>query len=216
MTLRHMSLRLVRNVALAGLIVTLALPAAAALADGDPASDVLLGQRVFFPYSPVTSVPEMRALDDATAATTRAGAPIRVALIASPVDLGVIPQLFGKPQTYAAFLDQEISFTSRQPLLVVMADGYGTQALPAAAAARVASLPPPTGRTSDALAAAAVRAVDAIAASEGHPIPGAGRSPAAATGSSSTGIILGLLAAAAIATATAIGVITVRRRRAPA
>ena len=64
-------------------------------------------------------------LNAETAAAKRAGFPIKVALIASPVDLGVIPDLFGKPQQYADFLDQEISFQGKQPLLVVMAAGYG-------------------------------------------------------------------------------------------
>ena len=42
-----------------------------------------------------------------------------------PVDLGVIPELFGQPQNYAKFLDKEISFQGPQPLLVVMPAGYG-------------------------------------------------------------------------------------------
>jgi hypothetical protein len=50
-----------------------------------------------------------------------------VALIASPLDLRVIPSLYGKPQQYADFLDQEISFAGKQRLLVVMPDGYVTQ-----------------------------------------------------------------------------------------
>ena len=45
-----------------------------------------------------------------TSAAKKAGLPIKVALIASPVDLGVVPELFDKPQSYADFLDKEISF----------------------------------------------------------------------------------------------------------
>ena len=46
-----------------------------------------------------------------TAKAKAEGFPVKVALIAAPTDLGVIPDLFGKPQPYAQFLDQEISFT---------------------------------------------------------------------------------------------------------
>ncbi len=58
-----------------------------------------------------------RPLNAETAAVKRAGFPIKVALIASPTDLGVIPNLFGRPQSYASFLDQEISFQGKQRLL---------------------------------------------------------------------------------------------------
>ena len=123
----------------------MALAPAAALADGDPASDVLLGENVFYPYSPHVSASAQKSLNALTAAAAkRAGLPIKVALIASPVDLGVIPDLFGKPQKYAEFLDQEISFRRKQPLLVVMPAGYGTQGLSPKAASAIAALPKPT------------------------------------------------------------------------
>ena len=104
-----------------------ALLPAAVLADGDPASDVLLGENVFYPYSPATSPALQKQLNAETAAAKQAHFPLKVALIGAPVDLGVIPSLFGKPQKYADFLDQEISFQTKQPLLVVMAAGYGVQ-----------------------------------------------------------------------------------------
>ena len=110
-------------------IVAAALLPAVALADGDPASDVLLGENVFYPFTP-TVAPSLQAkLNAETAAAKRAHIPIKVALIGSPVDLGAIPSLFGKPQQYAEFLDQEISFGgAKQPLLVVMRAGYGVAA----------------------------------------------------------------------------------------
>src|SRR5207248_11177957 len=128
---------------------------ATALADGDPASDVLLGEDVFYPYSPVVSPALQKALNAETAAARRAHFPIKVALIGSPVDLGVIPDLFGQPQKYAAFLDQEISFRAKQPLLVVMAAGYGAVGLSPAATNLVGSLPKPAGTHGDDLARAA-------------------------------------------------------------
>src|SRR3954453_3989674 len=112
---------------LTAVLATAMLVPAPAAADGDPASDTLLGQNVFYPYQPKVSPAVAARLNAETAAAKRAGFPLKVALIASPLDLGVIPDLFGKPQKYADFLDQEISFQGKQPLLVVMPAGYGVQ-----------------------------------------------------------------------------------------
>lgn len=183
-----------------------------ALGDGDPASDTLLGENVFYPYQPPVTGSVEQALNAETAAAKKAGFPIKVALIAAPVDLGVIPDLFGKPQEYADFLDQEISFQARQLLLVVMADGYGTQGLTGPAAAAVAGLRPPPGRTSTDLAQAAITVVARLAAASGHPlkdVPGvAGDSSA---GSSSTPLIIGLAVAALLVAAA---LLLLRRRQA--
>ncbi len=97
-----------------------------ALADGDPASDELIGANVFYSFSPPVAAGLQRTLNSETAAASHVHFPINVALIASPVDLGAIPSLFAKPQQYADFLDQEISFASTKTLLlVVMPNGYG-------------------------------------------------------------------------------------------
>ncbi len=201
-----MTSRLAR--ALAAAVVCLALGAAGALADGDPASDVLLGENVFYPYSPPTSTNLQRQLNAETTAAKKAGVPIKVALIGAPVDLGVIPDLYGQPQKYADFLDQEISFRSKQPLLVVMAAGYGTQGLNAAAARAAAAAPKPAGHSSDALATAALATVAKIAAAEGHPVAGAGSS---GSGGGSNVVLLAALVVAALATAAA--VLALRRRQ---
>src|SRR4030088_2524992 len=124
-------------------LVLASLHPASAIADGDPASDVLLGENVFYPYSPPVSATLQKTLNAETAAAAKAHVPIKVALIASPVDLGVIPGVFGKPQAYAQFLDQEISFQKKQPLLVVMSTGYGVQGMSAAATRAAASLSKP-------------------------------------------------------------------------
>ncbi len=126
---------------------------ATATADGDPASDTLLVENVFYPYVPPTSTALQRMLNGATAAAAKERKPVRVALIASPVDLGTVAVLFGRPQEYADFLDQEISFAGKQSLLVVMSDGYGTQGLTPAARVAVAALPRPAGVGSAATAA---------------------------------------------------------------
>jgi hypothetical protein len=186
---------------------------AGALADGDPASDVLLGQNVFYPYNPATSSTLQKSLNDAAAAAARSHFPIKVALIAAPVDLGVIPELFGKPQSYAKFLDQEISFTGRQLLLVVMKTGYGVEGLPAASTAEAAKLTPPTGGTSDELAQAAVTAVAKLAAADGHRVS-VSTTQASSSGSSNTKTLL-LIVLVLAAVATAGTLVVVRRRGAP-
>jgi len=181
------------------------------LADGDPASDVLLGQNVYYPYSPPVPQGVQRTLNAETAAAKKAGLPIKVALIATAVDLGVVPELFGQPQNYAKFLDKEISFQGPQPLLVVMPSGYGIQGVSAKAAAAVNGLSPPKGKTSAALAQAAVTAVAKVAAADGHPIKGvAGVSgTSSGGGSSTTPLLIGLIVAAVVVA----GALIVLRRR---
>jgi hypothetical protein len=183
---------------------------AGARADGDPASDVLLGENVFYPYTPPVSGSLQRTLNAETTAAAKAHFPIKVALIASPVDLGVIPDLFGKPQKYADFLDQEISFIAKEPLLVVMADGYGVVGLKPAAQAAAGALPRPAGKSSDDLATAAVAAVHKLAAADGHPVAGAAVSSA---GRSSNGLVIVVVGLALAAAAGAGTVVAVRRRR---
>ena len=143
---------------------------AVARADGDPASDVLLGENVFYPYSPAVSAALQKTLNAETTAANRAHFPIKVALIASPADLGVVPDLFNKPQKYAQFLAQEISFQGKRPLLVVMPSGYGVQGLTPAATSAAASLQKPAGGQSNDLARAAIAAIPKLAAAAGHTI----------------------------------------------
>jgi hypothetical protein len=193
---------------MAGLAVVV-LPALA-LADGDPASDMLLGQNVFYPYTPTVSNRLQAELNAETAAASRAHFPIKVALIASPDDLGAIRSLFGRPQQYAAFLDREISFgNSAQPLLVVMRGGYGIEGLDPVAAAAVARLRSPPGASSDDLAQAAAIALPKLASAAGHPI-GAVSAGSSSGAAPSHLLSLALLAAAAVAASA--GIIAVRRR----
>ena len=187
----------------AALLAALFLPAAA-LADGDPASDVLLGQNVFYPYSPSVAHALQYRLDAETAAAKRAHFPIKVALIESPADLGAIPSLWGKPQQYAEFLDTEISFTSRQPLLVVMPAGYGVQGLPPAATRLAASLPKPSADQTNGLARAAIDAVSKLAAVTGHPLDASLGTPTATTSNGPSVLVLTLLALSTLATAATI------------
>ena len=205
-----MAKRSLRIIAVA-LAVALLAPPPATLADGDPASDVLIGENVFYPYSPAVSASLQKTLNAETAAANRAHFPLKVALIQSPVDLGAIPTLFGKPEQYAAFLDQEISFLNmKQLLLVVMPNGYGVQGLGQAATTAAASLSKPRSGQSDDLARAAIMAVPKLAAAAGHPVGTI--SSVSGTGGVSSTLTLSLLAAAAIASAAV--VLTIRNRRA--
>ncbi len=189
----------------------LMLPSLAA-ADGDPASDTLLGVNVFYPYSPPVPRATQLKLNAQTAAAKRAGFPIKVALIAGPTDLGAIPSLFGKPQAYARFLDQEISFRGAQPLLVVMPAGYGVQGVTDLGRLAVNALPKPAGKTSTDLALAAQTAVAKLVAASGHTV----KSPAKSGGGSGGGgttVLLILLVLAAIAVSTALIVMRMRGSR---
>jgi hypothetical protein len=197
--------------ALGAVLIAGALAASAALADGDPASDVLLGENVFYPYSPPTSATIQNSLNAETAAAKRAGFPLKVALIGSPVDLGVIPDLFGKPQQYAEFLDQEISFRVRQPLLVVMAAGYGAVGLGTSATTAIGSLPKPAGTKGDELATAAIAAVPKLAVAAGHPIK---RAPGPGPSASNSGATVLIAVLAVAAAAIAVALIVLRRRAA--
>jgi hypothetical protein len=197
---------------IAAVLSAVLLAPAIALADADPASDVLLGVSVFYPYSPPVSQSVQKQLNAQAAAAARAHFPIKVAIIASPVDLGALPDLFGKPQQYASFLDQEISFNTKQPLLVVMPAGYGTAGLPPAATAAARSLPSP-GHDSAQLAASVLAAVPKLAAAAGHPIANVTATPRGGSGGSSTGLLIAILAIAAVAVTSA--VIAIRRRAGP-
>jgi hypothetical protein len=96
-----------------------------ARADGDPASDYLLGTQVFIPFDlklPKASQQELTSLvHDANAS----GYTIRVALIGSAYDMGSVTSLWRKPKPYAKFLGTELTFVYKNRLLVVMPNGFG-------------------------------------------------------------------------------------------
>jgi MYXO-CTERM domain-containing protein len=208
---------MLRRVPVLALIVLAGVLALAniARADGDPASDVLLGENVFYPYAPAVPGSLQKTLNTETAAAAKQHFPLKVALIGSPVDLGVIPDLFGKPQQYADFLVQEISFQRhKQPLLVVMSTGYGVQGLDAKTAAAVARIPKPAGKSNADLARAAIGAVAALARASGNPLTGVpGINGTSSSGSSSTTIVVIVLAVGAALVAAALAILTARRRR---
>jgi cytochrome oxidase Cu insertion factor (SCO1/SenC/PrrC family) len=97
----------------------------AARADGDPGSDVLVYQNLFVAADSGISVAQQVQLGDLLTDAADHGFTIRVAIIATPADLGAITQLWDKPASYAGFLGIELSLAYSQRLLVVMPDGFG-------------------------------------------------------------------------------------------
>ena len=97
----------------------------AARADGDPGSDVLVYQDLFAGSDAGLTVQQQLALGGALKAAAREGFPVRVAIIASPFDLGAVTALWRKPRAYARFLGIELSLAYKQRLLVVMPNGFG-------------------------------------------------------------------------------------------
>jgi hypothetical protein len=101
-------------------------------------------------------------------AAQRAGYQIRVAVVASQVDLGSVTELWRQPQTYARFLAQELGLVYRGPLLVLMPNGVGFQQLQGRSVGLPAGirtlLPGPR------MGAAAITAVRQLAAASGHPL----------------------------------------------
>jgi hypothetical protein len=189
------------------------LSAPPALADGDPASDVLLAQNVFYPYNPAVTPALQKSLNHVTAAAAKAHFHLKVALIDSQFDLGVVPEMFRHPQTYAKFLDQELHLFlgPHPPLLVVMPNGYGSEGLPKAAQAAVAGLAKPSGTTSSDLAQAAVAAVPKLAAAAGHRVSaGSGDGGSASSGGGSS--VWTVVIVALVAVLLAAGVLVARRR----
>ena len=99
--------------------------AGGARADGDPASDYLLGVQVFIPYDLKLPAEKQKELTALVHDANRSGYAIRVALIGSAYDLGAVTSLWQKPRPYAKFLGAELQFVYKQRLLVVMPNGFG-------------------------------------------------------------------------------------------
>jgi cytochrome oxidase Cu insertion factor (SCO1/SenC/PrrC family) len=188
-----------------------------ARADGDPASDYLVGNQVFLTSQSTGMSPAQRQLVAAVAAANRAGFAIRVAVISNDYDLGSVTELWDKPRTYARFLGVELSRAYRhQRLLVVMPNGFGFN-WPGHATARTYGLLATVAVHSGAgagLAATAAVAVRRLAHASGVALPP--RQPAAGAGSArgSAGIVTLMGAVAGgIAALFAFAVVATRARR---
>jgi cytochrome oxidase Cu insertion factor (SCO1/SenC/PrrC family) len=184
---------LVPRVVLAVALTVLAVCALGALspaarADGDPGSDVLVYQNLFVAADSNISIPQQVELGDLLTAAADRGFTIRVAIIATPADLGAITPLWRKPASYASFLGIELSLAYSQRLLVVMPNGFGfTWPGHATAAAyrvlgKIAIKPGGSG-----LATSTETAVRALASAAGIAVPSPASQAAGSTGGGSVG-----------------------------
>jgi hypothetical protein len=112
-------------VAVAVAVLTACATAGTAHADGDPASDYLLGTQVFLPFDMKLPAAKQQELTSIVRDANKSGYAIRVALIASAYDLGAVTSLWRQPRPYARFLGAEIQFIYKRRLLVVMPNGFG-------------------------------------------------------------------------------------------
>jgi hypothetical protein len=177
--------------------------AGTARGDGDPASDYLLGTQVFFSIDVTVPKAKQQELVSIVHDVNKSGYAIRVALIASPYDLGAVTSLWHKPRQYAKFLGAELQFIYKRRLLVVMPNGFGFnwQKHPSSKEdAVLAAVPIPKGAVG--MLDSAVTAVQRLAAASGVKVV---RAPAAATtgkrgiAHDRTVIVLGAIAALALA-----------------
>jgi hypothetical protein len=199
--------------ALAAIIGAALLLVPAALADGDPASDYLITQPAFLPFDAKIDKARAEELTQLLEDSKQAGFPIRVAVIATKVDLGAVPVLYRKPQTYASFLGQELFYYYKHHLLVVMPNGFGVYnhgPAPAADRAAVAGLRPAGTEDGNALVAAAGRAVRTLAHRRGIVLPA---TKPESSGSSSNRDRLLIVAGAGLLVAIAAAVLLLRDRR---
>jgi hypothetical protein len=198
-------------VVLGAVTVLLSVPPVA-LANGDPASDYLLTQSVFLPFTTKVDHNEVTRLSDLLRDAEQKKFRIRVAVILSPSDLGTAFSLFGKPEKYAQFLGLELSFVYRDRLLVVMPTGYGyaVNGNPDPEASAVLRKLPAPGRSATKEVDAALVAVQRLAAREGH------RLAAPKVGDSAGRDRLTIAAAATAGIALIAAIVLYRRREKPA
>lgn len=183
------------------LAATLACAAApSARADGDPASDYLITQKVFFPYDLKVAPAKQRQLVALVDEANRAGFTLRVALVSSSYDLGSVTSLWRKPQLYARFLGEELKYVYKDRLLVVMPNGFGFNrpGKPARSEYAVLSKIPvksgPTGFVDSSLAA-----VHALADASGVKLSGATATKPSSRSRDRLAIVLAATAALALA-----------------
>ena len=192
-----------------GVLLALALPTPA-LANGDPASDVLVPPdvRVYMTNGARDGDLESRIQQTATEVSD-AGLPIKVAIIGNKTDLGAVPQLWAQPQVYARFLGAELRFLYKDTLLTVMPQGFGINGpFPVQrAVVALAGIDPRVDTTPEGLTESADRALRALAKADGRTLPSSG-----GTG----GIPLQFIAAAVMVVAGIGGALLILRLGEPA
>ena len=181
-------------------------------ANGDPASDYLLTQSVFLPFTTKIDQNEVARLNALLREADQKRYRIRVALILSRSDLGTAFSLFGKPGKYAQFLGLELAFVYRGRLLVVMPNGYGyaVNGDPDPKASALLKKLPAPGPSATKEVQAAIVAVQRLAAGEGH------RLVVPKVGGSTGRDRLTIAAAATAGIALIAAIVLFRRRKLPA
>jgi hypothetical protein len=226
-----------RGVVLVWLATVALVAVPAASANGDPPSDVLLVTDVYRPYLPPLRPAVRDALSSTVARARQRGHPVKVALIASVIDLGNVPNLWAQPRNYAHFLAQELrlpaahgsrgatnALRGHTVLVVVMPQGVAVEggisrsgARRAAAGIRVDAGPgaevgaASRAYDSNALAQAAIDAVVEVARAQGVRLS-ALRIPPPAASNESRSWIVPLVAAVVVLGAAAVGIAFVLRR----
>jgi hypothetical protein len=163
-----------------------------AMADGDPASDILLYQDAYLPYGQVLPARIQANVQQVAANANAAGFPLRVAVLGSEGDMGAVVALYGKPQQYARYLHGEFvsgptaysrhaasaararsgaaGRAAQAALLVVMPNGYGVAGSVPAPARQAVEGTRLDARDGLALGEAAVTGVAKLAGASGHRI----------------------------------------------
>jgi hypothetical protein len=194
-------------------VIAAAVAVPAAHADGDPASDFLITQQVFYPYYSNVPKATLKQLETTVAAANKKHFTIRVAVITSPYDLGSLSALWQKPQPYCRFLSLELAFAYKNRLLVVTPNGYGYVDKTKPEPATLALLRKiPIGKKTDGLLLTADKAVRLLAAKARVKLPAASvSSSGGGSGSSMDTIVIAI--AAAVGAALVAGIEIFRRRR---
>jgi len=210
--------------------VGLAAVAPAAHADGDPGSDVLVFQDLFTGSDAGLSVQQQLQLGAMLKSAARQRFPVRVAIIAGPVDLGAVTALWRNPRAYARFLGIELSQAYKDRLLVVMPNGFGFNWPGHSTKSAYSVLGGiPIGPGGSGLVTATAAAVGKLAAASGIRLPAAPRALSARTapagagsanapassGGGATDNLLGIIALAGVAAAGVLLAIRWALRRPP-
>jgi len=200
-----------RALILALLAAALVVPAARA--DGDPASDFLITEQVFYPYYSNVPKATLKQLEATVADANKRHFTIRVAVITSPYDLGSLSALWEKPQPYCRFLSLELAFAYKNRLLVVSPKGYGYVEKTKPAPAKLALVRTlPIGKGTDGLLQTADRAVRLLASKAGVKLPVVKAAAGGGSGSSMDTIVIAIVAAVGAAVVAAIELVRRRRR----
>jgi hypothetical protein len=200
-----------RALLLLGVLAACAL-AATARADGDPASDYLLGTQVFIPFDTKLPAAKQQELTSIVRDANKSGYAIRVALIGSAYDLGAVTSLWRKPRQYARFLAAEIQFIYKRRLLIVMPNGFGFNWEKHPSTKEYAVLATiPIGTGADGMLDSAVTAVQKLAAASGVTIARA-QGPARSKSGTHDRVLIVLAAVAGLALAVLLR-LALRRKR---